>query len=150
MQVKLKKNKRARSDVEKQALGWKSISEVRIDVLRAALNADCDDKHNEQNPTNNDINRQRTTRWTNEQWWHREHTQKHTVGVKNQHVAEKQADAEKRTVDFCGLQMKIGWAHTQQNKQQHAQRIASIQNASMRFFLAVRIATQQSIKKRSV
>ena len=61
-QVELKKNKRARSDVEKQALGWKSISEVRIDVLRAALNADCDDKHNEQNPTNNDINRQRTTR----------------------------------------------------------------------------------------
>lgn len=38
-QVALKKNKRARSDAEKQALGWKSIREVRLDVLRAALNA---------------------------------------------------------------------------------------------------------------
>ena len=38
-QVELKKNKRARTDEEKQALGWKSIREVRLDVLRAALNA---------------------------------------------------------------------------------------------------------------
>ena len=38
-QVELKKNKRARTDAEKQALGWKSIREVRLDVLRAALNA---------------------------------------------------------------------------------------------------------------
>ena len=38
-QVALKKNKRARTDAEKQALGWKSIREVRLDVLRAALNA---------------------------------------------------------------------------------------------------------------
>ena len=36
-QVELKKNKRARTDAEKQALGWKSIREVRLDVLRAAL-----------------------------------------------------------------------------------------------------------------
>ena len=38
-QVELKKNKRARTDAEKQALGWKSIREVRLDVLRAALTA---------------------------------------------------------------------------------------------------------------
>ena len=38
-QAELKKNKRARTDEEKQALGWKSIREVRLDVLRAALNA---------------------------------------------------------------------------------------------------------------
>ena len=42
-QVKLKKNKRARTDAEKQALGWKSIREVRLDVLRSALNAANDD-----------------------------------------------------------------------------------------------------------
>ena len=29
-QVELKKNKRARTDAEKQALGWKSIREVRL------------------------------------------------------------------------------------------------------------------------
>lgn len=38
-QVALKKSKRARTDAEKQALGWKSIREVRLDVLRSALNA---------------------------------------------------------------------------------------------------------------
>ena len=38
-QAELKKNKRVRTDEEKQALGWKSIREVRLDVLRAALNA---------------------------------------------------------------------------------------------------------------
>jgi len=38
-QVELKKNKRARTDAEKQALGWKSIREVRLNVLRAALHA---------------------------------------------------------------------------------------------------------------
>ena len=38
-QVELKKIQRARTDAEKQALGWKSIREVRLDVLRAALNA---------------------------------------------------------------------------------------------------------------
>ena len=38
-QVELKKNKRARTDEEKQALGWKSIREVRLDVLRSALKA---------------------------------------------------------------------------------------------------------------
>ena len=38
-QAELKKNKRARTDAKKQALGWKSIREVRLDVLRAALNA---------------------------------------------------------------------------------------------------------------
>ena len=38
-QVALKKNKRARTDAEKQALGWKSIREVRLDVLRSALHA---------------------------------------------------------------------------------------------------------------
>ena len=38
-QVALKKNKRARTDAEKQAWGWKSIREVRLDVLRSALNA---------------------------------------------------------------------------------------------------------------
>ena len=38
-QAELKKNKRARTDAEKQVLGWKSIREVRLDVLRAALNA---------------------------------------------------------------------------------------------------------------
>ena len=38
-QVELKKSKPARTDDEKQALGWKSIKEVRLDVLRAALNA---------------------------------------------------------------------------------------------------------------
>ena len=38
-QVELKKNKRVRTDEEKQALGWKSIREVRLDVLRSALNA---------------------------------------------------------------------------------------------------------------
>ena len=38
-QVELKKIQRARTDEEKQALGWKSIREVRLDVLRAALNA---------------------------------------------------------------------------------------------------------------
>ena len=42
-QVALKKNKRARTDAEKQALGWKSIREVRLDVLRSALNAANDD-----------------------------------------------------------------------------------------------------------
>ena len=42
-QVELKKNKRARTDAEKQALGWKSIREVRLDVLRAALNASNDE-----------------------------------------------------------------------------------------------------------
>ena len=38
-QVELKKIQRARTDEEKQALGWKSIREVSLDVLRAALNA---------------------------------------------------------------------------------------------------------------
>ena len=38
-QVELKKNKRARTDAEKQVLGWQSIREVRLDVLRSALNA---------------------------------------------------------------------------------------------------------------
>ena len=38
-QVELKKNKRVRTDEEKQALGWKSIREVRLDVLRSALKA---------------------------------------------------------------------------------------------------------------
>ena len=38
-QAELKKNKRARTDAEKQVLGWKSIREVRLDVLRSALNA---------------------------------------------------------------------------------------------------------------
>ena len=38
-QVELKKIQRARTDAEKQALGWKSIREVRLDVLRSALNA---------------------------------------------------------------------------------------------------------------
>ena len=38
-QVELKKNNRARTDAEKQALGWQSIREVRLDVLRSALNA---------------------------------------------------------------------------------------------------------------
>ena len=42
-QVELKKNKRVRTDEEKQALGWKSIREVRLDVLRSALNAANDD-----------------------------------------------------------------------------------------------------------
>ena len=42
-QVKLKKTKRARTDAEKQALGWKSIREVRLDVLRSALKAANDD-----------------------------------------------------------------------------------------------------------
>ena len=42
-QVELKKNKRPRSDAEKQVLGWKSIREVRLDVLRSALNAANDD-----------------------------------------------------------------------------------------------------------
>ncbi len=42
-QVALKKNKRARTDAEKQALGWKSIREVRLDLLRSALNAANDD-----------------------------------------------------------------------------------------------------------
>jgi len=42
-QVELKKNKRARTDAEKQALGWKSIREVRLDLLRSALNAANDD-----------------------------------------------------------------------------------------------------------
>jgi nitrogen fixation protein FixH len=42
-QVALKKNKRARTGAEKQALGWKSIREVRLDVLRSALNAANDD-----------------------------------------------------------------------------------------------------------
>ena len=41
-QVELKKSKRARTEEEKQALGWKSIREVRLDVLRAALNASND------------------------------------------------------------------------------------------------------------
>jgi hypothetical protein len=41
-QVELKKIQRARTDAEKQALGWKSIREVRLDVLRAALNASND------------------------------------------------------------------------------------------------------------
>ena len=39
---------------------------------------------------------------------------KHNTVVKNQHWAEKWADAEKRTVDFCGLQMKTAQAtHTE-------------------------------------
>ena len=38
-QVELKKSKRVHTEEEKQALGWKSIREVRLDVLRAALNA---------------------------------------------------------------------------------------------------------------
>ena len=38
-QVELKKIQRVRTDEEKQALGWKSIREVRLDVLRAALTA---------------------------------------------------------------------------------------------------------------
>ena len=38
-QVELKKIQRARTDAEKQALGWKSIRDVRLDVLRSALNA---------------------------------------------------------------------------------------------------------------
>ena len=38
-QVALKKSKRARTGAEKQALGWKSIREVRLDVLSSALNA---------------------------------------------------------------------------------------------------------------
>jgi hypothetical protein len=38
-QVELKKIQRARTDAEKQALGWKSIREVRLEVLRSALNA---------------------------------------------------------------------------------------------------------------
>ena len=42
-QVELKKIQRARTDAEKQALGWKSIREVRLDVLRSALNAANDD-----------------------------------------------------------------------------------------------------------
>jgi len=42
-QVELKKNRRARTDAEKQALGWKSIREVRLDVLRSELNAANDD-----------------------------------------------------------------------------------------------------------
>ena len=42
-QVALKKNKRARTDEERQALGWKSIREVRLDVLRFALKAANDD-----------------------------------------------------------------------------------------------------------
>ena len=41
-QVELKKIQRARTEEEKQALGWKSIREVRLDVLRAALNASND------------------------------------------------------------------------------------------------------------
>ena len=42
-QVELKKIQRDRTDEEKQALGWKSIREVSLDVLRAALNAANDD-----------------------------------------------------------------------------------------------------------
>lgn len=42
-QVELKKIQRARTDAEKQALGWKSIREVRLDVLRSALNVAHDD-----------------------------------------------------------------------------------------------------------
>ena len=42
-QVKLNKTKRARTNAEKQALGWKSIREVRLDVLRSALKAANDD-----------------------------------------------------------------------------------------------------------
>ena len=42
-QVELKKIQRARTEEEKQALGWKSIREVRLDVLRCALNAANDD-----------------------------------------------------------------------------------------------------------
>ncbi len=42
-QVELKKNRRARTDAEKQALSWKSIREVRLDVLRSALKAANDD-----------------------------------------------------------------------------------------------------------
>ena len=38
-QAELKKIQRVRTDAEKQALGWKSIREVRLDVLRAALTA---------------------------------------------------------------------------------------------------------------
>ena len=41
-QVELKKSKRVHTEEEKQALGWKSIREVRLDVLRAALNASND------------------------------------------------------------------------------------------------------------
>jgi hypothetical protein len=36
-QVELKKAKRARTDEEKTALGWKTIRQVRLDVLNAAL-----------------------------------------------------------------------------------------------------------------
>ena len=36
-QVALKKKKKARTEAEKQALGWKSIREVRLEVLRQAL-----------------------------------------------------------------------------------------------------------------
>ena len=35
----MKKIQRVRTDEEKQALGWKSIREVRLDVLRSALTA---------------------------------------------------------------------------------------------------------------
>jgi len=36
-QVELKKAKRARTEEEKQAFGWKTIREVRLDILRNAL-----------------------------------------------------------------------------------------------------------------
>ncbi len=36
-QVELKKEKRARTEEEKKALGWKTIREVRLDVLKSAL-----------------------------------------------------------------------------------------------------------------
>lgn len=36
-QVELKKKKKARTEEEKKALGWKTIREVRLEVLRAAL-----------------------------------------------------------------------------------------------------------------
>lgn len=36
-QVELKKQKRARTEEEKQALGWKTIREVRLDIMRSAL-----------------------------------------------------------------------------------------------------------------
>jgi hypothetical protein len=36
-QVQLKQEKRARSDEEKKALGWKTIREVRIEVMKQAL-----------------------------------------------------------------------------------------------------------------
>jgi len=48
-------------------------------------------------------------------------TEQQSTVVKNQHWAGKWADAEKRTVDFCGLQMKIGTQHTYSNTQSNTQ-----------------------------